>query len=117
MIKHQRCIRMGIYFIPIDPESRSPVIPQSECFPLLAWPHASAPRCAWPIQYGIWRERARPSNVSHYIVVESLQICNLRTMYRFKSSSFSVWNLFKSFKTPALASFTSTCDTSIACSS
>jgi len=38
------------------------------------------------------------------------------TMYRFKSSSFSAWNLFRSLNTPALASLTSFSDTSSACS-
>ena len=39
------------------------------------------------------------------------------TMYRLRSSSFSSWKRFKSFNTPALASFTSCSQTSSACSS
>lgn len=40
-----------------------------------------------------------------------------RTMYRLRSSSFSCWNRFRSFRTPALASLTSFSATSRACSS
>lgn len=42
--------------------------------------------------------------------------CKL-TIYRFKSSSFSDWKRFRSFRTPELASRTSCCETVCACSS
>lgn len=38
-------------------------------------------------------------------------------MYRLRSSSFSHWNLFRSFSTPTLASLTSLSATPKACSS